>query len=70
MFPGMSKRLQQELSRLILGGSVRVVCPEDQKYLVWKGGAVLAELPSFQQSWIFRQEYDEVGLDIVHQKCF
>ena len=33
------------------------------------GGSILVSLSNFQQMWISKQEYDELGLCIVHCKC-
>ena len=53
-----------------LGRSVRVVSPDERRYLVFRGGSVLAQQASFTQQWVFKQEYDEYGSSIVHKKCF
>jgi actin beta/gamma 1 len=37
---------------------------------VWDAGSLFASLPDFRQNLIFKKEYDEVGPDIVHRKCF
>ncbi|XP_078668912.1 uncharacterized protein LOC144910122 [Branchiostoma floridae x Branchiostoma belcheri] len=73
LFPGLPERLESELGSLLpssLARSVRVVQPQDRKYLVWKGGAVLASMDQFKQAWISQQEYDEIGPGVVHRKCF
>ena len=40
-----------------------------RKYSVWLGGSILASMDTFQNQWITRQEYDEVGPSIIHCKC-
>jgi actin-related protein len=71
MFPGLPDRVQKEIAALAPSGvRVRVVAPAERKYSVWIGGSILASLSSFQQMWISRQDYDEVGPTIVHRKCF
>jgi len=40
---------------------VKVLAPEERKYLVWLGGAILSSLSTFQSSWITRAEYEEFG---------
>merc|ERR1739838_1303646 len=59
MFPGIADRMKKE-----------IIDPPERKYSVWIGGSILASLPTFQQIWISKQEYDECGPSIVHRKCF
>ena len=73
MLPGFGDRLQQEVAALAntgMAGSVRVTSPDDRYFSVWQGGAVLASLPTFKDSWISYEEYLDVGSNIVHLKCF
>lgn len=71
MFQGIGTRLTNELSNLVAPSmKVKVVAPPERKYAVWIGGSILSSLPSFEQMWINKQEYDESGPSIVHQKCF
>ena len=43
---------------------------KDKRYSVWAGGSVLASLRSFEDSWVTREEYDEIGPSVIHRKCF
>lgn len=71
MFPGITDRLQQEVTNMApTSMKVKVVAPPERKYSVWIGGSILASLSTFQQMWITKQEYDESGPSIVHRKCF
>lgn len=73
MLPGLEQRLHKEIFTLVNPrdpGRVKVISPDDRKYAVWKGSAVLAGLSTFPQMCISVQEYDEIGPDIVHRKCF
>lgn len=71
MYPGISERLTKELaSRAPSSVKVRVRASPDRKFSVWIGGSILSSLPSFQQSWVLREEYEEYGSRIVHRKCF
>lgn len=40
---------------------INISAPPDRKYAVWAGGSVLAELRTFADSWVTREEYDEIG---------
>jgi actin-related protein len=49
---------------------VKVVAPQERKFLVWIGGSILSSLSTFQTMWITKAEYQETGSTIVHRKCF
>ncbi len=71
MFPGIGDRMQKELVALAPSTmKIQIIAPPERKYEVWTGGSILASLPTFQQTWISKEEYDEFGASIVHRKCF
>lgn len=71
LFPGMAERLTKELIRMAPKDTeVLVTAPPDRKISVWMGGSILASLSAFQEMWISKEEYAEVGPNIVHRKCF
>jgi actin-related protein len=71
MFPGFADRMQKEITSLAPPTmKINVIAPPERKYSAWIGGSILASLSTFQQMSISKQEYDETGPSIVHQKCF
>eukprot|EP00210_Caulerpa_lentillifera_P004407 g4205.t1 len=71
LFPGMGARLKKELSTMAPASvRIKVVSPEERKFSVWMGGAVLASLSTFKDMWISEEDYEEFGPAIVHRKCF
>lgn len=72
MFPGFADRLAKELTALRPTSAVKikVIAPPERKYSVWIGGSILASLSTFQRMWITKEEYQETGPSLVHQKCF
>ena len=78
---GIADRLQSEITSLAPSITEIKVCSTG-KDSVWKGGSILASLPTFQpiwnsahecdemSPWISRQEYLERGPSVVHRKCF
>ncbi|XP_066478717.1 actin-related protein T3 isoform X1 [Tiliqua scincoides] len=71
LFPGIAERLTKELIRMAPKDTeVLVTAPPDRKYSVWMGGSILSSLSAFQEMWISKEEYAEVGPNIVHRKCF
>lgn len=70
MFTGLPDRLQAEVIALVpTTQKVKIIAPPERKYSVWIGGSILASLSTFEQMWIFKEEYDESGPSIVHRKC-
>lgn len=71
LFPGIAERMEKEISALAPASmKIKIIAPEERKYSPWLGGSQLASLPTFQDMWISKQEYDEYGPSIVHKKCF
>ena len=71
MFPGLADRMHKELTSLLPSSmKVKVIAPPERKFTVWIGGSIFASLPTFQEMWISKEEYDEYGPSIVHRKCF
>jgi actin-related protein len=71
MYPGFAERLHKELVALNpMRMKIKITAPPERKYSVWIGGSILASLQSFQQMWVSKADYDEVGPTIVHRKCF
>ena len=71
MFPGIPERLSKEVTALApTTMKIKVVAPQERKFLVWIGGSILSSLSTFQTLWITKQEYQETGATIVHRKCF
>jgi actin-related protein len=71
IFHGLADRMEKEISALAPPTmKIKVIAPPERKYSSWIGGSILASLSTFQQMWISKQEYDESGPSIVHQKCF
>ncbi|CAN8066489.1 unnamed protein product [Agarophyton chilense] len=71
MFKGIASRVQKELEQLAPPSmKIKVVAPPERQYSVWIGGSILSSLSTFQQMWVSKGEYDEMGPSIVHRKCF
>eukprot|EP01084_Bolivina_argentea_P082259 148936_1 len=79
MFEGIDERFIRELKKLQFVNDsyvykINIISKLERKYLAWIGGSVLASqcLQSFgyNEKWISRDEYNEKGPNIVHQKCY
>ena len=72
MFPGFGDRLRKELSAIESSSSrkVEVISPPDRQCSGWRGGSIMAALPTSKEIFITKQQYDESGPSVVHTKCF
>uniref|UniRef100_A0A1A9X5A3 Actin, cytoplasmic n=1 Tax=Glossina brevipalpis TaxID=37001 RepID=A0A1A9X5A3_9MUSC len=70
LFPGIETRLKTELSLLAPNYAVQILAEQDRQYSVWRGGAALASLSTFENMYITNQEYYETGPNIINIKCF
>lgn len=66
--PGICRRLLKDVSALSPKCRVKVVAGAGRQHSAWRGGSVLASLPSFPQMCVSRQEYQEHGNVIVRKK--
>ncbi|XP_008828346.1 actin-related protein T3 [Nannospalax galili] len=70
-FLGLDKRLVKDVAKVAPANTpVQVTAPPERKISVWMGGSILASLSAFQDMWITAAEFEEVGPNIVHQRCF
>lgn len=70
MFPGLASRFLQEV-QLLAPSHVQpnVLIVEDRQNNAWIGGSIVTSLPTFQEMWLTREEYDEKGPPIIHKTC-
>lgn len=58
MFPGYPERVGLEMNKLAPEpGMVNVVAEDDRYYNVWKGAAIVSNLPNFK--WVSCDDYNE-----------
>lgn len=70
---GLTERLHSELTAMVPSTfKVRFtsVMKVEREFSVFIGGSVLASLGSFQQLWVSRQEFDEVGAHAICAQRF
>jgi len=71
MFMNLGDRIRNELSKKVpTVNKIKVISNPDRKYSVWCGGSILASLSTFQQYWITKQQYLEMGPDVVEKMGF
>lgn len=70
MLNGLDRRIEKEILKLMKSDTnVNVKTQPDRKYAAWIGGSILSESDSFQKMAVTKDEYNESGSSIVHQKC-
>jgi len=71
MYANIAERLQKELTKLAPATmKIKVYAPPERRFSVWICGSILCGLISFENMWITKAEYEEIGTSIVHIKCF
>ena len=64
---GMRERMKKELEKLVSTMKINILEKVNQKFAVWEGSSIVAELPNFD-GWISIDDYLEVGPSCVHPK--
>lgn len=68
-------RIREEVEGIIHthtpGWKVKVLAPPipERSVGAWLGGSILASLGSFNEMWMTKKEYEEVGSALVNRKC-
>ncbi|XP_010124080.1 PREDICTED: actin-like protein 7A [Chlamydotis macqueenii] len=70
MMEGFANRFQMELARMCPRDNLITSALPQRKASVWIGGSILASLPSFQELWVYRREYEEHCPSCIFKKCF
>ncbi|KAJ5072545.1 actin [Anaeramoeba ignava] len=69
MFSGIKERLEKEINKLAPKETqVKIIAPPERKYSVWIGGSIFCSLPNFISNFIPKEDYDEIGPQIIHKK--
>ncbi|XP_071487912.1 actin, plasmodial isoform-like [Diadema antillarum] len=70
LFEGFADRLRKELAELAPAAvNITVKPADDRDAAVWIGGSIMASIARMEGMWVRREEYEEYGPNIVHQKC-
>lgn len=57
MIAGLAERLQKEMSAVAAPIVVKVIAPPTRQHSCWLGGSMQANLASFQNQWMLRDEH-------------
>lgn len=70
-FPRFPERLKRMIATLALSTvDIGICAPPERSYSTWIGGSIIASSPNFELSLIGKQDYEETGPKVVHEKCF
>ena len=71
LLPGLNDRLNMELTDLALPkNSIKIISPQQPHSAAWLGGSIMCGLPTFDQKWITKNQYDEEGISIFSRENF
>ena len=73
LFKGFKQRADKEIkdiSKDYYNGKKKVHFYPEAKFMSWIGGSILTSLSNFENLWVTKSDYKEVGTGIVHRKCF
>ncbi|NWI70382.1 ACL7A protein, partial [Todus mexicanus] len=70
MMEGFANRFKMELAKVCPRDNLTTAVSPQRKCSVWVGGSILASLHSFQDLWVYRNEYEERGPSCIFKKCF
>lgn len=71
LLSGLSERINIEFAKLSNFGRVRIhigSSANERRFSSWIGGSILGSLASFQQLWMTRKEYEELGPAAIERK--
>lgn len=66
LFEGFEERVNSEISSRS-NHKIQVLAPVERMYSTWIGGSILTCIGSFNDNWIHRQDYSEMGPSISHR---
>jgi hypothetical protein len=73
LLSGLHKRLHWETLTLVPAAfkpRILVASPLERQFSAWVGGSILGSLGTFQQLWVSKSEYDDLGPSAVVDRCF
>ena len=71
LLSGLPERINSEFSKLSNFGRVRIHIgnsTNERRFSSWIGGSILGSLASFQQLWMTRKEFEELGPAAIERK--
>lgn len=73
LIKGLPERVAADIQEQVPSERLRSYAGTERRESAWVGGSILASLPTFQDMWVTRQEYEECGAmkkALTRKKCF
>lgn len=70
LYRGLPDRIHRELQELAPAEKVRIFASTERRNAAFVGGSIVASLPTFQEMWVTKADYDEIGPAVAHRNCF
>jgi actin-related protein len=83
MIKNFPERLKKELQRVfyikegsfgsgekIVQNDIKINAQSERLYSSWVGASVVCSISNFQQMWISKNDYEEIGPSVIHKKYF
>ena len=70
LFQHLPSTLHMNVFNNLPDGLYRVKEASEGVLSSWTGGSIMASLSTFESNVIHKQEYEEIGPNIIHRKCF
>lgn len=70
LYRGLPDRIHRELQELAPAEKVRIFASTERRNSAFVGGSILASLPTFQDMWVTKNDYDEIGPAVAQRNCF
>jgi actin len=68
MIKNFPERLKKEMSKKIDDSYVKINAQPERLYSAWIGASVVCSIGNFQNMWISKNDFEEVGHNIIHKK--
>lgn len=70
LFLNMAERIERCLKKMPNPPEqFNIHSPKDRQYSVWTGTSIFASSPTYDQTAITKEEYDDIGISLVCKKC-
>lgn len=73
MIDGLPENLKNHLENNMdkkYKSNIKINAQNERKYSAWIGSSVVCSIGTFQNMWISKNEYEEVGAKVLHKKNF
>jgi len=61
---------RSESSGNITGNTIKINAQAERQYSAWIGASVVCSISSFQHLWISKNDFEEIGPQVIHKKNF